>query len=80
MEVTIDRQLCNDCGICMDECPVNVFHFDPTGKVISAYPQDCFSTCPQRSHCCADLCPEKAIQLSGASDRSVLKWSPFGQR
>lgn len=54
----IDRSKCNDCGVCYDVCPMDVFR--KLGVVVyMAYPEDCM-TC----HLCEDYCKQDAIYVN----------------
>jgi NAD-dependent dihydropyrimidine dehydrogenase PreA subunit len=64
----IDEELCNGCGICVDDCPVDVLRMDePKGKAHIAYGRDC-CVCFQ----CADGCPTEAITVSSRSPRELV--------
>lgn len=63
----INQDLClTNCGICVDECPFDVFAIDAaTGKAMVRYPEDC--------HECyyLFLC-EKACPVKGAIETEVV--------
>ena len=56
----IDYQLCNSCGNCYADCPMDVFGWDREKKIPTiANPEDCRLCCY-----CEVLCPEIAIDVS----------------
>jgi len=56
----IDEVLCTGCGICVDDCPMDVIRMDEkTNKAYVAYPGDCM-VCFQ----CEEICPENAVELT----------------
>ena len=57
--VVIDAALCNDCGDCINACPVQVFERDVAGHVLAARPGDCH-VC----FLCVPDCPPHAITVS----------------
>jgi NAD-dependent dihydropyrimidine dehydrogenase PreA subunit len=67
--LTIDLDLCDGCGICIDSCPTDVLRLD-TGseKVTVAYANDC-----QACYLCQDDCPQKAIVVSFSSQNPRRK-------
>ncbi len=55
---TIDSVLCNGCGICVRNCPMDVIRMDKEdGKAYIKYPEDCMLC-----GICLE-CPQKAIHL-----------------
>ena len=54
----IDKEKCNNCGLCAKDCPVRLFTF---GKDVQW--SDPFNICIRCGHCIA-ICPENAIQFS----------------
>lgn len=62
---TIDYSLCNDCGICFDYCPMDVFR-KVASRVYIAYPKDCM-TC----HFCTMYCPKDCIYVGPARARPI---------
>jgi NAD-dependent dihydropyrimidine dehydrogenase PreA subunit len=63
----IDPALCNGCGICVRNCPMDVIRMNrETGKAEIRYQNDCM-LCGQ----CLE-CPEKAIYLRPGWPGSVL--------
>ncbi len=70
--ISLDAQLCDGCGICIEDCPMDVFKLDPiTDKAIMAYNQDCSESCV----ICEDACPMEAIKASGATEKPQFR--PF---
>ena len=54
----IDRSKCNNCAICYNVCPTDVF--GKAGVIIYiAYPEDCMSC-----HLCEDICKPEALYVS----------------
>ena len=65
----IDRSRCNNCGVCYDICPADVFR--KMGKFIYiAYPEDCL-TC----HICETYCKPDALYVS--AKRATIVPVPF---
>ena len=62
----IDEELCNGCGICVEDCPVDVLRMNEKDKARITYPQDC-AVCFQ----CATNCPELAVTVSSLSPREI---------
>jgi len=63
----IDPALCNGCGICVRNCPMDVIRMDKgSRKAQIRYKEDCM-LCGQ----CLE-CPEKAIYLAPGFVSSVL--------
>ncbi len=62
----IDENLCNGCGICVDDCSMDVFRLDEAiKKAYIKYGRDCM-TC----YMCEMVCPTKAIYVSPEPARS----------
>ena len=56
----IDQEACSGCGICREDCPVDVIQMDKElNKAYIAYPNDCM-VC----YLCQEMCPEDAIAVS----------------
>jgi NAD-dependent dihydropyrimidine dehydrogenase PreA subunit len=63
----IDELLCNGCGTCVRNCPMDVIRMDKASrKAQIRYKEDCM-LCGQ----CLE-CPEKAIHLARGFVRPVL--------
>jgi len=61
------EELCNGCGLCIEECPVDVYVEDPeTGKAKIAYLEDCWDCL-----LCELICPTEAIKVSPAATRRL---------
>ena len=61
MVVKIDSDLCDGCGICIEDCPTEVLKLDQNkNKAVIVYGQDCWDY-----YCCLceDRCPNKALQV-----------------
>ena len=67
----IDYQLCNGCGICVDECPIDVLIMDEKmEKVFIKYLRDC-----QSCFLCERDCPVEAIYVTPDRERRIpLPW------
>lgn len=63
---TIDLELCNGCGICMEDCPMDVLYIDDRGKAFVKYARDC-----HECYLCEIYCPQKAIVVSTAATRKL---------
>jgi NAD-dependent dihydropyrimidine dehydrogenase PreA subunit len=64
----IDQDLCTGCGICYDDCLMDVIGFnDKTEQAYIAYPEDC-AVCFQ----CVNACPVDAISVSSMSPRKLV--------
>lgn len=64
----IDRELCNGCGICVDDCPMDVIRFDEESqKAYIAYGKDC-GVC----FLCSDACPAEAIKVTSLAPRKLI--------
>ena len=57
MTVRIDENKCNNCGICEEICPENIFS-KVEGKVKILYPMECWYC----GSCMMD-CPQNAIEV-----------------
>ena len=57
MAVTIDRNECTSCGLCIDECSSKALSFD--AENISAVDPDLCVECGA----CVDICPVAALTL-----------------
>ncbi len=57
--VSIERDSCDGCGICIDNCPNDVIRLDEKGKAVIVYPRDC-DTC----FLCETNCPLHIIMVS----------------
>jgi len=55
---SIDAELCNGCGICVQICPMDVIRMDDE-KAVIRYPEDCMLC-----EFCALDCPVQAITIS----------------
>ncbi len=57
---SVDQGLCNACGNCVEDCPMDVFRMDEeTNTAYVAYPGDCM-VCG----ICEDECSQGAIILT----------------
>jgi len=65
------EELCNGCGLCVENCSMDVFVMDPvTKKAIVAYPEDCWEC--DRFYCETE-CPTHAIEASPAAAHKLYK-------
>jgi len=56
--VTINREWCKGCGICVAFCPREVLELDSGNKALWAHPDQCV-----RCGLCELRCPDLAIEL-----------------
>jgi NAD-dependent dihydropyrimidine dehydrogenase PreA subunit len=68
---SIDTELCNGCGICVNSCPMDVIRMDKKArKAIIKYSEDCMMC-----ELCVDYCPTKAIYISPIACRpTMMAW------
>ena len=62
LTIEIDFDKCTGCGICIIECPSDIFTL-VNEKSICITIDDCVECCA-----CVDACPEKAIKHSSCMD------------
>lgn len=63
----INYTLCDGCGICVDDCPMDVFCMDSLGsKAIIKYLRDC-----QNCFLCESNCPQDAIYVGAYRERRI---------
>jgi len=69
----LDTQLCNQCGVCQEKCPVQAIELVPHIRIGDA----CI-----RCYNCARLCPEEAIEvdLLGLEERIRKRSHEFSER
>jgi 2-oxoglutarate ferredoxin oxidoreductase subunit delta len=58
-ELSINRQWCKGCGICVAFCPTRVLEMDAGDKVVAVRIEDC-TACGR----CALRCPDLAITVT----------------
>lgn len=64
---TIDYEKCNDCGICYETCPMDVFR-KAGPKVYIRYPADCMAC-----YLCELDCPTDAIYVSPERAQRIVQ-------
>jgi 2-oxoglutarate ferredoxin oxidoreductase subunit delta len=57
-ELSISREWCKGCGICVHFCPAKVLEMDEMDKAVAKRPEDC-----TRCLLCEMRCPDLAIQV-----------------
>ena len=63
----IDESLCNGCGICVEDCPMDVLRMDEeTDKAYIRYPGDC-----QVCFLCEIGCSQDAIEIDAEVVRKL---------
>ena len=65
----IDPGLCSGCGICVEQCPMDVLRLNTSKKPVIAfikYLRDC-----QSCGLCEDECPEGAITVFPTFERRI---------
>ncbi len=68
---TFREELCNGCGLCVEDCPMDVFVMDEaTGKAKLAYPEDCWEC---NRFFCETGCPTQAIEVTPAAVHKLYK-------
>ena len=71
---SINTDLCNGCGICVDICPGDVFRMDEeTNKAVIKYPRDCVFC-----RFCETDCPQDAIYVSDTRDTTPMPLTLWG--
>ena len=64
------RERCNDCGLCLEVCPSDVFRrAPPDGHVRIAFPGDC-----QTCFTCEIDCPRDAIHVDPFREARPQAW------
>ena len=66
----IDVGVCSGCGICVDQCPMDVFRLVQCGerpRAVIQYLRDC-----QSCALCEEECPEGAITVTPTFERRVV--------
>ncbi len=67
---TLDHDLCDGCGICMDVCPMDVFRRDAAGVFRIVYEGDCM-TCFN----CELECHMDAVHVGPFRKSRVQAWA-----
>ena len=67
----IDEMRCNGCGVCVEDCPLDVFRMDSErGVAFIKYLDDC-----QSCFLCERECPAGAIYVTPSRERRTpLAW------
>ncbi|RMD75696.1 MAG: hypothetical protein D6820_14170, partial [Lentisphaerae bacterium] len=55
----LDRERCNDCGLCLSYCLFDVYERDCAGRVVVTRPENCKDGCPA----CARICRVGAVMF-----------------
>lgn len=64
----LKEELCNGCGLCVEDCPTDVFVMDEaTNKARVAYAEDCWECI-----LCEKICPTRAIEIDPAAARKLF--------
>ncbi|MBI4333628.1 MAG: ferredoxin family protein [Chloroflexi bacterium] len=63
----VDWDLCNGCGICVEDCPTDVLRMNDQSLAFIAYPRDC-AVCFQ----CATNCPVAAVRVNSLAARELI--------
>ncbi|MDP2720088.1 MAG: 4Fe-4S binding protein [Dehalococcoidia bacterium] len=63
----INPELCNGCGICVEDCPVDALRMNQDDKAFIAYTLDC-AVCFQ----CSTNCPVEAVTVNSMAPRELI--------
>lgn len=65
---SVDERLCTGCGLCAEDCPMDVIRMDEQRKkAIIAYPGDCMVCL-----LCEEACPEGAVNITPEQVRRLF--------
>lgn len=64
--ISIDKELCINCGRCTESCPMGIFRYNETGMTETG-PQ---KRCIRCMHCTA-ACPKRAVQFDGVNTEEL---------
>ncbi len=71
---SIDTELCNGCGTCVEICPGDVFRMDDKNeKAVIKYPKDCLFC-----RFCETDCPQHAIYVSDSRNTASAPLTLWG--
>jgi len=59
IEIHVDKDSCVGCGLCVKDCPMNVFELID-GLSVPVRPQDCMGCLS-----CHEICPAQALEHKG---------------
>lgn len=62
-KVTVNKEWCKQCGICIEFCPTNVFVAETDGTADPKYQEKCIAC-----NICAQRCPDFAITVEVMED------------
>ncbi len=63
-KITIDKEKCTKCGLCVKDCPMNILEMTEEGANVK---QDVCLFC---GHCQA-ICPKNLFTISGFEDEPI---------
>ena len=55
-----DKELCVNCGLCVEQCANECHYFAKDNKTVLANSDSCVAC-----HRCVDLCPKGALRIAG---------------
>lgn len=68
----VDKELCNNCGQCLQFCLFSVYTHDEAQHVIASNPDSCKTGCPA----CSRVCPKGAIMFPLYSQDPAISGAP----
>ncbi|MDY0213517.1 MAG: nitroreductase family protein [Desulfuromonadaceae bacterium] len=66
LKFTIDQSKCDQCGLCVADCPRNIIHLDVGADAFPYIPPEKEEICFDCQHCMA-ICPHAALSIGGHS-------------
>lgn len=64
-KVTVRRNYCKQCAVCVEFCPTKVFDFDSIGYPVPARPEACIGC-----NLCVLRCPDFAIDVEAQEEKA----------